>query len=921
MRKFAIAAVLLATTFGVLRAQCLQVQSILVDACVPGGGCTNSQSLNCSCEGKNEMVLFGVGATALNTTSLTATWPNNTFRGWAQNATTASHVATLNSTIVSCGFLKEPVNDTLPANAQVLIITSWDMCTGANSFTNLQDTLFVLFQDTANFQGHFANHNNGGTINTVPSGTVSLRSMTLSYAPLSCSQTVTYDRSQLVNIYGTYGGTVAENDGSTVLFDALGNASYVNNGCQAPYIPLQVDAGAGGSVCFNDTAMLTGSLSGPYTSFSWSGGAGTFSNASSDTTMYFPGASDSGVVTLYLTAQGKCSGGIVDSVQLTITGAPAPLIAAGSNPACSGSVVVLSVTPETGTSYTWSPGSTTGATYGFIASSTTVYTVTASNSCATASDTMLLTVNPSPTIAVVNDTICPGSTGTLTASGANTYTWSTNATGPTLTVSLTATTQFTVVGSDTNGCINGAVGQIVVSPLPVISVNSPSVCPGATATLTASGAASYTWSTSQTGSSISVSPTVTTGYTVKGEDSNGCANTVAAVVTVYTPPPVAANSAGVCPGGTATLTAAGANTYTWSTSQTGNTITVSPSGATSYTVTGTDNNGCVNASVATVTINPLPVISVGTASTCPGATTTLGASGASTYTWSTAQTGASISVPGVAATYTVAGTDTNGCSSTATGSVVLLPLPPPQNVFGQAIICDGQSDTLYVTDTTYTYSWTGPSGALGTGTAVAVTEAGVYTVTAMNGCGGTQSEFTVTVSSPDASFSPNAGSAPVPATFVFTNTSQGAGLVNYWNLGNGDTSSAIHASATYTLDGSYAVTLVITDQYGCMDTATLILLVTDTAPPIVIPNIFSPNGDNVNDLFTISGKNVTSFNCKVYDRWGLLLYEWSDINSGWDGRNAATAKPVSDGTYYILVSYTDKTGKSTVRPAYIQLVH
>lgn len=148
MKKVISLAVLLFVLQLQVSGQCLQVQSILVDACVPGGGCVNSQSPNCSCEGKNEMVLFKVGSAALNTANLSAVWPNNSFRGWAQNTGTATNVSNLNATIASCGYLKEPVGGVLPANSSVLIITSWDMCPTANSFASLQDTLIVLFQDT-----------------------------------------------------------------------------------------------------------------------------------------------------------------------------------------------------------------------------------------------------------------------------------------------------------------------------------------------------------------------------------------------------------------------------------------------------------------------------------------------------------------------------------------------------------------------------------------------------------------------------------------------------------------------------------------------------------------------------------------------------------------------------------------------------
>jgi len=902
-----------------LRSQCLQIESILVDACVTASGCT-STSGPCNCEGRNEMVLFKVGAAPINTTSLTATWPFNSFLGWAQNANTAANVATLNSTIVSCGFLKEPVGDTLPANSEVLIITSWDMCTGANSFANLQDTLIVLFQDTGNFQGHFANHNNGGTVTSVPSGTVSLRNLTLTYAPLSCTQTVTYDRSQLVNNLGTYGGNASQNDGSTVLFDALGNPTYINNGCQAPYIPVQVNAGADTSVCFNDTLTISGSVSGPYVSYSWSGGTGTFGNASSLSTTYIPGSGETGTITLYLIAQGKCSGGVTDSMLVAITPAPTPAISASGNTVCSGSNFVLSVNSQSGTTYTWNPGNGSGTSFTVAPTSQTIYTVSAMNNCATSTDTFMVNVNPLPNVTFVNDTICSGGTGTLTASGASTYTWNTGATGSSISGSLSATAQFSVSGTDANGCTNTASGLIYVYPLPIITVNSPTTCPGVPVTLTASGASSYTWSTSQTGPSITVGPPVSQSFLVKGADANGCENTVVANVTVLVPPSIIVNNSAVCPGDSTTLNATGAVTYTWSTSQNGSSITVAPASATTYSVLGTDTNGCTNSAVVTVTINPIPAINVISPPTCPGVNTTLTASGASTYTWSNSQTGASVSVAGSVATYTVTGTDTNGCVNSAIATVTLLPLPSSQTITGDSVICAGESAILAVTPGTYTYTWSGPGGTIGTGFSASVNQAGVYTLTTSNNCGSVTSQFTVSLSAPQAGFSPNTIAAQAPATFTFTNSSVGTLLSNYWDLANGDTSTQLDPVATYTSQGYYNVSLIVTDAYGCLDTATFTIFVSDTTPPILVPNIFSPNGDSINDLFTIKGNGITSFNCKIYDRWGLILYEWNDINGGWNGRNAANGSPVTDGTYYFIITYTSITEKLGIKPGFLQLV-
>jgi len=122
---------------------CFKIRSILVDACgLP--------------EADNEMVRFEVGNTPLNVTSLNVTWSttSNPFLGICQNATTASVVNAINATITSCGYVREPVGNILPANSQVILATSTALNPTANSFANLQDTIYMIFQCPGNTSGH-----------------------------------------------------------------------------------------------------------------------------------------------------------------------------------------------------------------------------------------------------------------------------------------------------------------------------------------------------------------------------------------------------------------------------------------------------------------------------------------------------------------------------------------------------------------------------------------------------------------------------------------------------------------------------------------------------------------------------------------------------------------------------------------------
>ena len=148
----------------------------------------------------------------------------------------------------------------------------------------------------------------------------------------------------------------------------------------------------------------------------------------------------------------------------------------------------------------------------------------------------------------------------------------------------------------------------MISAQLTISINSPTICAGATATLTANGAVAYTWNTGAMGTFITDSPTLTTTYSVTGTDNfiayniyNVSTGTATTIVTVNATPTVSAvsDSSSLCLGNTATLTAGGATTYTWSTNAITASIAITPTVTTNYTVTGSSANGCVNTTTVT----------------------------------------------------------------------------------------------------------------------------------------------------------------------------------------------------------------------------------------------------------------------------------------------------------------------------------
>jgi hypothetical protein len=219
-------------------------------------------------------------------------------------------------------------------------------------------------------------------------------------------------------------------------------------------------------------------------------------------------------------------------------------------------------------------------------------------------------LNAPSVTASTSTAICQGNTANLTASGATSYSWSSGQSTSTIAVTPSVTTSYTVTGTNALSCSNTAVATITVNASPSVSISgNNSICAGNSTSLTASGSSTYTWNTGATTSSIVVTPTANTTYTASSTGTNGCTGMAMTSVTVNALPSVNAvssNTSFICVGSTATLTAAGANTYVWNTTATTAVIAVSPTTTTSYTVTGTGANGCsanavISQSVSTCT--------------------------------------------------------------------------------------------------------------------------------------------------------------------------------------------------------------------------------------------------------------------------------------------------------------------------------
>ena len=457
-------------------------------------------------------------------------------------------------------------------------------------------------------------------------------------------------------------------------------------------LPVVTATSTAAAICVGGSVTLTG---GGATSYTWSGGV---TNGLS----FIPTA------TATYTVTGTNANGCVNTATITVTVNPLPVVTATSTAAavCAGASVTL--TGGGATTYAWSGGVTDAVS--FIPTATITYTVTGTNANACVNTaTITVTVNPLPVVTATSTSaaVCNGGSVTLTGGGAVTYSWSG---GVTNAVSFipSATTTYTVTGTNSNGCVNTATTTVTVNPLPAVTANSSaaSVCAGGSVTLTGGGAATYSWSNNVM-NAVSFIPNSTATYTVTGTDANGCMNTAVIMVIVSTLPTVTATStaAAVCAGASVTLTGGGAATYSWTNNVT-DAVSFIPTQTITYTVTGTSSAGCVNTTTITVTVNPLPVVTATStaAAVCAGSSVILSGGGAATYSWSGGVTNAVSFIPTATTTYTVTGTNSNGCVNTAMITVTVNPLPIVTATSTAAAVCIGGSVTL-TGGGAATYSW------------------------------------------------------------------------------------------------------------------------------------------------------------------------------------------------------------------------
>jgi len=733
---------------------CVKIESILVAAC------TSSPNT----EGSNEMMRFKVGPNPLNTSDISITWGSGqySYAGLAQNSNTANIISQLNNTIQSCGYLLEPVNGILPANSNVLIVCGLNMSITANPFTQLSDTLYVIFQNSSNPGGHFLNYATSGTLQQTT--TISFNSIP------GCSSSATYLRNLLL----TTGGFPGNEPGATVNFDGNMNASYVNFGCSAPVNPFSANWVNPGPLCTGSDPvdlnnLVTGTLGG-----TWSGTGVTGST-------FDPSSIDGSVdITYTVLPPNDC---ILEGDALTLT---------------------IVVTPSVDAEFE-NPGSVCGS-QGTLDLST------------------LLNGNEGGTWAGLGV-----SGGTMDVSGINGQVAISYSLGSGICLS-NHTEVFEVIQVATL-TFSGETQYCSVSIPEPLSTDPEA------------GAEVFWYSDAdlldQVGEGPEFTPDAgvsTTYYAI--QILEGCTSVVNSVEVSFVeiPSPEGDTLIAYCDGTEIPL------------------AQVTATGI----VTWYDNENL----------------------TTPIAT------------------GNSYQTTQAEATFYVTN-QVEGCISTPLViQIVLLPVLEAEILSPDGTsLCQSPEIQLISSQTGFN-SWS--TGA--ESDSITVTQAGIYSLTREGPCNIVGDIITITGAPVFAEFTAEPDSGYIPLDVALVDYSSGADVCT-WFL-DGDTLNLNPgAMLTFPDSGTYQIMLVCSNNEGCVDTATAIIKAISDELVLVVPNVFTPNGDFFNEQFKVAHNAVKTFEGRVFDRWGKLLHTWQDVTQGWDGTVSGNNAP--EGTYFYVINGTD----------------
>jgi gliding motility-associated-like protein len=629
----------------------------------------------------------------------------------------------------------------------------------------------------------------------------------------------------------------------------------------------------------------------------------------------------------------ECSVPASNIATVDVTPTPAGTISPASSAICQGSSVKLTATG--GSSYTWFRNGTEifGENNETIETNLpgTYSVIIRQGDCSgEASNTAEVSLLPVPTgnISPALASICFGSAVELSATGGTSYTWYLNGfeiqgeTGATINASQAGIYSVTIHQGDCSGSASN-VSIVTLTPAPIgnISPAADNICEGESVTLTATGGTSYIWFrngdeiSGETQSTLNVTDDGTYFAIIRQDKCSGPAMN-SSIITKSPMPSgtISPESGTICTNGSMELKATGGTSYTWFRDgeeirgRRDAEITVRQPGT--YTVTIHQGNCSAPASNSVVISQasiPTGTITPSTASFCEGGSALLTASGGSSYLWYRngsliqGETSATLNAvkPG---TYTVT-VKQGDCSGPASNSAVVNVTTTPSGGISpaSATICGNGSVVLTATGGT-SYTWLRDDEVIeGEQSAnLTATQAGIYSVIIRNGtCEGAGSN--------SASVAVEGGEGKqYPAINTIAGKTveleaRNIGESYEWTPSIGLSNST--SRTPYLIASSDTEYIVkITTKGGCIINDTVAIRLNTS---IFVPTGFTPNSNGKNDQLRPMGalKSIEAF--KVFNRWGQLMYQSTDLKAGWDGRFKGALQPADAYMWYLIATGAD----------------
>ncbi len=674
-----------------------------------------------------------------------------------------------------------------------------------------------------------------------------------------------------------------------------------------------------GAISFTDTSSSLITV----TSWAWNFGdlsSGVLNTSTQQNPTHVFNAPGTYIVTLIAKDAILCESIITDTV--IVHQLPDAQFLISANPICPGGIITFtsnSTSTDPLISYLWNfndvasgalnSASTANASHTFNNAGiyNVILKITTSFGCI---DSLVQTITvAAPPIANAgpDQSICLGDSTQIISSGGVTYSWlpssglsANNILNPL--ANPTTTTTYSVLVTGATGCTASDNVVVIVHDLPNINAgNDASICYGTSTQLFATGGSSYNWlpftALNNVGiSNPTASPITTISYVVQGINNWGCIDYDTIVVNVL-PTPIA--DAGIdtviCLFQSATLHASGGISFSWAPANTLDNSFIanpvaSPTATLDYIVSVTDTNGCTANDIVNVIVHSLPNINAGNdLFLCVGTPLQLNATGGVSYQWSPAQDlnnsliANPITSTTVTATYIVNGQDNIGCSNSDSVIVTVI-YPLSAQAIDKVDVCDGMQTQLSASGGSV-YQWI-PSNGLDNPTipnpTCSVSQNTNYMVIISDGlCFSDTAYVQVLVHALPQAY---AGADQVILSGEDAQlTAVGSGTVYSWTPTEGSScadciSTIVHPGVTTTY------TLWIMNEFGCYDSDDVVIKVGCTADVVFVPNAFSPNSDGNNDKLYVRSKGLKSLTYfRIFDRWGSLVFESTELNTGWDG--------------------------------------